>query len=487
MSSGIEPLLVEPHIVAVAQRGERRGVGGGAADAELLHALDQRRLGEARRRLGEMLGRVDLLARAGLAVLHRRQAAAFLVAVVVAAFLIELQKAGEADDLTGGAQIERARPGLRVDVDRGAFELGRLHLAGDGAGPDQLVEPRLIGLEMFRHLLGQARGVGRADGLMGFLRVLGLGRIFARRVGHEAVAIFLGDDLAHAGDRLGRHVDAVGSHISNETDRLAADIDAFIETLRDAHGDRRREAELARGLLLQRRGGEGRVGMALDRLGFDRPDGEGRGVERLLEVLGLFALADVEAGDLLAVGADEARDEGLAGLGLQMRDERPVFLRDEFLDFEFAVADEAQRHGLDAAGRARARQLAPQHRREGEADEIVESAAGEIGVDQRLIDLARMRHRLADGVLGDGVEDDALDLLVLEHLLLVQDLEQMPGNGLALAIRVGRENDLVGVLDRLSDVRDALRAAGVHLPDHGEIGRRDRPSRPWAAGRGHGP
>ena len=79
----------------------------------------------------------------------------------------------------------------------------------------------------------------------------------------------------------------------------------------------------------------------------------------------------------------------------ERRDQRPVFARDELLDLELAVADEPQRHRLHAAGRARARQLAPQHRREREADEIVERAAGEIGVDQRAVDLARVLHRLA--------------------------------------------------------------------------------------------
>ena len=48
-----------------------------------------------------------------------------------------------------------------------------------------------------------------------------------------------------------------------------ADVDALVEALGDLHGARRREAELARGLLLQRRGGEGRVGVALERLGLD--------------------------------------------------------------------------------------------------------------------------------------------------------------------------------------------------------------------------
>ena len=62
--------------------------------------------------------------------------------------------------------------------------------------------------------------------------------------------------------------------------------------------------------------------------------------------------------------------------------DRPVFARPEGLDLGFALADQAQRHRLHAAGRAAARQLAPQHRREGEADQIVERAAGQIGVDQ---------------------------------------------------------------------------------------------------------
>jgi hypothetical protein len=74
-----------------------------------------------------------------------------------------------------------------------------------------------------------------------------------------------------------------------------------------------------------------------------------------------------------------------------------------------AVADEAQRHRLHASGRARARQLAPQHRRQREADEIIEGAAGEIGVDQRLHRWRGVLHRLEDRLLGDGVEHHPLD------------------------------------------------------------------------------
>ena len=84
---GDEAALVEPHIVAVAQDVERRGIGRGAADAELLHLLDQARLGVARRRLGEVLLRCDLAVFELIALRRAAAGATVLVARVVGAFL----------------------------------------------------------------------------------------------------------------------------------------------------------------------------------------------------------------------------------------------------------------------------------------------------------------------------------------------------------------------------------------------------------------
>ena len=152
-----------------------------------------------------------------------------------------------------------------------------------------------------------------------------------------------------------------------------------------------------------------------------------------------------------------------------MGDDRPVFARDEFLDLELAVADDPQRDRLDPARRARARKLPPEDRREGEADQIVERAPRPVGVDERLVDLPRTAHRLQDRVLGDGVEHHPVDALVLEQLLVFQNLVDVPGDRLALAVGVGGENDPIGVLDRAADVAQALRRLGVDLPAHGEI------------------
>ncbi len=50
-----EAAALQPDVVAVAQHGEDAGVRAGPADAQLLHLLDQARLGVSGRRLGEVL------------------------------------------------------------------------------------------------------------------------------------------------------------------------------------------------------------------------------------------------------------------------------------------------------------------------------------------------------------------------------------------------------------------------------------------------
>ena len=55
-----QPSLLDADVAAIDDRRDRRRVRRRPADAVLLERLDQRRLGEARRRLGEVLGRRDV-------------------------------------------------------------------------------------------------------------------------------------------------------------------------------------------------------------------------------------------------------------------------------------------------------------------------------------------------------------------------------------------------------------------------------------------
>jgi len=75
----------------------------------------------------KMLGRVDFFLGQDLVLAHLGQTAALFIFLVVMAFLVELQKAIEADDLPGRAKVEPARACLRQDFDRRALEFGGFH------------------------------------------------------------------------------------------------------------------------------------------------------------------------------------------------------------------------------------------------------------------------------------------------------------------------------------------------------------------------
>src|SRR5262249_21588878 len=271
-------------------------------DAELFQFLDEARLAVARRRLREMLVRRDGAARQPLTVAHVRQPLplALLVTGVIAIFLIEPEEAVEHDD-----RARRMQPDLAArigDVDAHLVEQRRRHLARDRALPDQLVEAALIGVEMARDLPGLARHVGGTNRLVRFLRVLrgapvdaGLGRQIAR-------AEFMLDQLARARDRLGGERDAVRAHIGDEADRVAVEIDAFVEPLRDLHRARRAEAELARSFLLQRRCRERRKRIAANLAMLDGSNVEAARRENLAGRGARFVFAvEMEAVELLAV------------------------------------------------------------------------------------------------------------------------------------------------------------------------------------------
>jgi hypothetical protein len=108
-------------------------------------------------------------------------------------------------------------------------------------------------------------------------------------------------------------------------------------------------------------------------------------------------------------------------------------------------------------------------RREIETDQVVEGAARLLGVHQIEGEFARVLHRLLDGALGDLVEHDAADLLAVEQLLSLEDLVQVPGNGLAFAIRVSRQEQAIRLLERLGDGVNVLFVLLDQLVLHGEV------------------
>ncbi len=126
----------------------------------------------------------------------------------------------------------------------------------------------------------------------------------------------------------------------------------------------------------------------------------------------------------------------LLGLGI----DGPVLARLERKNLFLALADHAQRRALHATGGgARQTRFLPQQRRQIETDEVVQRATRLLGVHQILRDVARLGDGFANRVLGDLVEHHAMHVLAVEHALFLEQLGEMPGNGLALAVRVGRQ------------------------------------------------
>jgi len=94
--------------------------------------------------------------------------------VVVAAFLIEREEAVEFHHLAGwrAARAHASLPSLICR--RWCVPVRPIHLARNGAGPDQLIELGLIGIEGGGAYRPAARQVGRPDSFVRFLSFLAL-------------------------------------------------------------------------------------------------------------------------------------------------------------------------------------------------------------------------------------------------------------------------------------------------------------------------
>ena len=157
--------------------------------------------------------------------------------------------------------------------------------------------------------------------------------------------------------------------------------------------------------------------------------------------------------DALSVHERQAR---LERARLERSDHVPVAGSDEAHPLALAVDDQARGDGLHSACREPRHHLLPEDGRDLVAVQAVEDAARLLRVDEPVVDGARLLERTQDRVLGDLMEDHPLD-----RDLRLQHLDQVPRDRLALAILVGREEELVGVGEPLLQVCDDLLLVGV--------------------------
>jgi hypothetical protein len=295
---------------------------------------------------------------------------------------------------------------------------------------------------------------------MRFLGVLGLAAVLPRFIRQIAGVVAIRDCSAGGADRLSGHLYAVGPHVGDEP--------VLIERLGEPHRVAGGKAQFASRFLLQGRGGERRRRVLAERLGFDRDDGEPAVLDDLLGRVRRALIANRQPVELLAIERDQARGERRA-IRLEIGRDLPIFLRFEQLDVAFAVDDQAERDRLDPPRRFGSRQLAPQDRRQREPDQIIECAARPVGIDQILIEPARMGHRLRHRRFGDGVEGDAIDLGG-ERLALPEHFLDVPADRLAFAVGIGRQDQRIGLLRRVGDGFQLLGLVRISVPFHRKAG-----------------
>ncbi|CCY42479.1 flagellar basal body rod protein [Firmicutes bacterium CAG:124] len=281
------------------------------------------------------------------------------------------------------------------------------------------------------------------------MRVLCTGfRLIAAGFGVIGRAVAAADCVARGGQRLFGNAQRVGTHVSDQADRaLTGDLHALVKLLCDHHRAARGHVELARRLLLERRGDKGRRGGALFLRFLHAGHGKRLALQRVQNGLHILLTRQLALLRVAVVVRGEAA--GLAG-AVQIYIQRPVFLRDKGPDLVLAVDDQTGRDRLHASGGQALADLFPEQGAELIADNAVEHAARLLRVDEILVDGTRVLDGFLHDVACDLVEGHAVCLVIRN----VQQIFQMPRDGFALAVRVSREIDAAGALRGLAQVCD---------------------------------
>ncbi len=366
---------------------------------------------------------------------------------IVAALDVRAAEAGKFDGLARRGEDRILAVGAAAGNLHGGPQHARIHhLRRHRPFPDQLVDAGIVAIESDGRRRG--REVRRPNRFVRFLRVLHFRRV-AARAGMVLVA-------EHAADRRRRF----SERLLAERRRIGAvigDVAVLEQPLRRLHRALGGEAQLAAGLLRQRRRGERRRGPLDARLLVDGADGprnvlpqrvdERRAVgfrqdARVLAGEHALLVEVLSGGDARVAEPRQRRDE-LASVARQLRLEIPIRRSAKREALFFTIDDQPDGDALHAARAQAGLHFLPEHRRDRVAVEPIENAAALLRADQVLVDVLRVLHRLLDGLFRDLMEDDPPD----RHSRL-EDLLEVPADRLAFTVRVGREIDLRGALER---------------------------------------
>ena len=162
---GMQPAADGLHIAAAFDRLNRRRVGAGPADPAFLQRPDQRGFGVARRRLGEMLLRIERDHRECLCRGQSRQPA-LLPLAILRKIAVDGQEPGKLDPRARGAE----QVPIRGDVHGERVHHRGGHLAADETLPDEFVDFELVAAQVRFHPVRRSVHGGGADRFVRILR-----------------------------------------------------------------------------------------------------------------------------------------------------------------------------------------------------------------------------------------------------------------------------------------------------------------------------
>ncbi len=212
---------------------------------------------------------------------------------------------------------------------------------------------------------------GGTNRLVGLLGILHFGLIDSRGIGQVIGAVLAGDDLPCRLDGHSGQVRRVGTHVGN--------VPVLVEALGHLHRPPGGEAALAVGFLLQRAGGERRIGLGRIGLVFQLGNLSGLALEPGSQFGGLLLVHEqtgvvlqspggrievAAGGNSLAIDGDQHGLERFsAGFG-ERGHQVPVGGRAKGHALPLALDDQPHGHALHSAGRKLRPNLPPQERRD---------------------------------------------------------------------------------------------------------------------------
>ena len=443
---GLELFLVALHIAAVDDGGDDGRIGGGTADAVFLQRLDEGSFGIAGGRLGELLLALQLPQLEHLSLLQRGEVG-FLLFLFVGGFLVQGGKAVKGHGVAAGFEVVIRR----ADGDRHGILLAVCHLACHKAAPDHAVQLCGVAADALVHLVRGQGGHRGTDGFVGVLCCRGTLGLPCALIGADIrLAVSTGDILLGGSHSLVRNAQTVGTHIGDKTHHaVSGNVHAFVQGLGGAHGAGGCKAQPAGGLLLQGTGDKGRGGLLCALAALELAHHIACALQTLFNgtCLGLAFGQQLFAVGVRGKACHKAFVPGTQG-GVHV----PVFIGLKVFDLLFPVIDQPHRHALHTACGQAAAHLTPQERTELVAHQTVQHAARLLGVEQIFVDGTGVGHALLHTLFGDLVKGDTVGLVGVQP----QNIGQMPADGLALAVRVGRQQHAVGVFGLALQLLDEL-------------------------------